>query len=241
MDSSKSSQASATSCAPSIRRQSPYPAQRKASPAMNHGNTDRTPKQPAPLASLEMLHRRGPYGPRVIPDQTMRCARCDITFHRAALYHDRALLLASCCPRCDGLLVPDNRRAATRTDTAHTTTSTVLRRSTAWAPHRDGLVAQRAPGCRRRPRSGRPRDCRDTPPGRCGRSTTRLQRGPPLARHRRRHVRRAAGRLCRQARSLARRDSVLPPQLAETTDSHVGLSQKCPRLAGFSCNRGARI
>lgn len=100
---------------------------------MNHSNADRTPRQSAPLASVEMLHGRAPYGPRVIPDRTMRCAHCGITFHPAALHHDRALLLASCCPRCDGLLVPDNGRAATPPDAAHTTTSTVLRPSTATA------------------------------------------------------------------------------------------------------------
>jgi len=36
--------------------------------------------------------------------------------------HARALLLASCCPRCDGLLVPQDRRATTRAGAAHTTT-----------------------------------------------------------------------------------------------------------------------
>jgi len=60
-------------------------------------------------------------GPHLIPNQTMRCARCGTTFHPAALQDDRALLLASCCPRCDGPLLPENARAARRTDAVHTT------------------------------------------------------------------------------------------------------------------------
>jgi hypothetical protein len=88
---------------------------------MNHGNAYRDPQQQAPLASSEIPRQCSPHGPRLIPDQTMRCARCGITIHPAALQHDRALLLASCCPRCDGLLVPQDGRAATRADAAHTT------------------------------------------------------------------------------------------------------------------------
>jgi hypothetical protein len=104
-----------------------------ANQVVTQSGTPRTSQQSAPLASVEMLQRSAPYRARVIPCQTMRCTRCGITFHPAALHHDRALLLASCCPRCDGHLVPDNGRAATPTDAAHSTTSTVLRRSTAWA------------------------------------------------------------------------------------------------------------
>ena len=88
---------------------------------MNHGNSDHTPQQPAPLASVQIPRHRLPYGPRVLSEQRMRCVRCGVTFHPAALHHDRALLLASCCPRCDGLLVPENGRAATRADAPHTT------------------------------------------------------------------------------------------------------------------------
>ena len=88
---------------------------------MNHGHGYRTPQQPAPLASVQIHHHRVPYGSRLIPNQTMCCARCGITFHPAALQHDRALLLASCCPRCDGPLLPDDGRAATRADAAQIT------------------------------------------------------------------------------------------------------------------------
>jgi hypothetical protein len=85
---------------------------------MNHGTAYRTPQQPAPPASIEIPHCRVPYVRHLVPDQTMRCARCGVTFHPAALHHDRALLLASCCPRCDGPLLPllpDNGREAGET------------------------------------------------------------------------------------------------------------------------------
>jgi len=63
---------------------------------------------------------------RLIPPRAMRCARCGMTVHPAAAQHDQALLLASCCPRCDGPLVPhdarpSNRRATPWADVAPTT------------------------------------------------------------------------------------------------------------------------
>jgi len=89
---------------------------------MNHGNAYCTPRQPGPLASVQIHHQSVPYGPHLIPNQTLRCARCGVIFHPAVLPDDRALLLASCCPRCDGALLPENGRAATRTDAVQTTT-----------------------------------------------------------------------------------------------------------------------
>jgi hypothetical protein len=118
MDSGRNSPASAPSCAPSTRQQNRSPAQREPRPTMNASNTYRDPQQQAPLASDVAPRRRGPYGPHLIPDQIMCCARCGVTIHPAALQHDRALLLASCCPRCDGLLVPQDGRATTRAHAA---------------------------------------------------------------------------------------------------------------------------
>jgi len=47
---------------------------------------------------------------RLRPGSAMGCTRCGMTVHPAAVQHDQALLLASCCPRCDGPLVPHSAR-----------------------------------------------------------------------------------------------------------------------------------
>ena len=59
----------------------------------------------APIATVLIPHYRVTAS-TLVPEQTMHCTGCGITIHPAALQHDRALLLASCCPRCDGRLVP---------------------------------------------------------------------------------------------------------------------------------------
>ena len=43
----------------------------------------------------------------LVPERTMRCRRCGVTIHPAALQHDQVLLLAACCPRCDGPLIDE--------------------------------------------------------------------------------------------------------------------------------------
>jgi uncharacterized paraquat-inducible protein A len=38
-------------------------------------------------------------------DAVMRCVDCGFTLRSTALLHNRALVLAAVCPRCDGTLV----------------------------------------------------------------------------------------------------------------------------------------
>jgi hypothetical protein len=72
----------------------------------------RTPEMPhaqsstidgEPTATVLILHHRVPQS-SLVPERAMRCSRCGMTVHPAAVQHDQALLLASCCPRCDGQL-----------------------------------------------------------------------------------------------------------------------------------------
>ena len=43
--------------------------------------------------------------PSQAPSAGVRCGRCGLTVSAPAVHHDRTLLLASCCPHCDGPLV----------------------------------------------------------------------------------------------------------------------------------------
>lgn len=64
----------------------------------------------APIATVLIPHRRL----ALSPEPTMHCVRCGITIHPASFQHDRTLLLASCCPRCDGQLIPYDARPSDR-------------------------------------------------------------------------------------------------------------------------------
>jgi uncharacterized paraquat-inducible protein A len=58
------------------------------------------PPTTVPVATVRIPHRRVASG--LVPEQTMRCTRCGLTFHPATIQHDQTLLFAACCPRCDG-------------------------------------------------------------------------------------------------------------------------------------------
>jgi len=42
---------------------------------------------------------------RFTPDGPLRCPECGLALHPATIQHEQALVLASCCPRCDGQLI----------------------------------------------------------------------------------------------------------------------------------------
>ena len=55
-----------------------------------------------PSATVLIPHHRVPQS-CLVPERAMRCSRCGMTVHPAAVPHDQALLLAY-CPHCDGQL-----------------------------------------------------------------------------------------------------------------------------------------
>jgi hypothetical protein len=60
------------------------------------------PLRTAPVATVLAPHRRVASG--LAPEGTLFCTRCGHSFQPATCHDDRTLLLAACCPRCDGQL-----------------------------------------------------------------------------------------------------------------------------------------
>jgi hypothetical protein len=58
--------------------------------------------QPAARLTPSAPDRQG----HLVPPEAVWCQQCGLTVHAAAAQHDRTLILAECCPRCDGPLVP---------------------------------------------------------------------------------------------------------------------------------------
>ena len=57
-----------------------------------------------PIARAQKAARRLTERGGRAPEGALRCTRCGLTVHPAALAQDHVLLLARCCPRCDGRL-----------------------------------------------------------------------------------------------------------------------------------------
>jgi hypothetical protein len=91
---------------------------------MNTANTKPTARDDVAVARVLIPHRRIPL---LAPAQEMICSRCGTTYDPTEDQQDRVLLLAACCPRCDGQLTPrkatrpSDRRATTSADLAPTT------------------------------------------------------------------------------------------------------------------------
>jgi DNA-directed RNA polymerase subunit RPC12/RpoP len=66
---------------------------------MNTANTKPAARDDVAVASVLIAHRRIPL---LAPAQEMICSRCGTTYDPTEDQQDRALLLAACCPRCDG-------------------------------------------------------------------------------------------------------------------------------------------
>jgi hypothetical protein len=64
-----------------------------------------------PVVTVLIPHHRVPL---LVPARAMSCRRCGTTYAPAEDQQDRAILLAACCPRCDGQLTPSEAAHLTR-------------------------------------------------------------------------------------------------------------------------------